>query len=131
PNDARVGLKLVGSATIEGTAITTNSVKLSDGSTIQIQVPLNVPQSPIPDTASEFFVPASGSTPADLVLNVAGPATISVGALTLNMIASTANGAIAPAPIGQFSSPCTQPAGQANTLHSFVVVEGSTDPEPE
>src|SRR5690606_39394660 len=35
PNDARVGLKLVGSATIEGTAITTNSVKLSDGSAIQ------------------------------------------------------------------------------------------------
>src|SRR5690606_28802002 len=131
PNDARVGLKLVGSATIEGTAITTNSVKLSDGSAIQMQVPLNVPQSPIPDTAGEFFVPASGATPADLVLSLAGPASISVGALQLNIIARTADGNLAPMPIGQFTSNCTQPTGQANTLHSFVVVEGSTDPEPE
>ncbi len=130
PNDARVGLKLVQSASIEGTAITTNTVHLSNGSSIQLQVPLNVPKSPIPDTAGQFFVPASGVTPADLVLNVAGPASIAVGALQLNMIARTANGAIAPMPIGQFTSNCTQPTGQANTLHTFAVVEGASEPEP-
>src|SRR5690606_15739931 len=132
PDDARVGLKLVQSATIEGTAYATSHVNLSNGSVIDIEVGLNVPRSPIPDTTGAFWVPASGATPADLVLNAAGPATITVGALKLDMTARTANGAIAPAPIGQFISPCTQPTGQANTLHSFVVVEGATEePEPD
>lgn len=55
--DSRLGLKLVGSATIEGTA-TNETIVVTPSREIDLTVPLTIPQSPIPDETGEFTVPA-------------------------------------------------------------------------
>ncbi|KMQ75080.1 choice-of-anchor D domain-containing protein [Marinobacter subterrani] len=120
--DSRTGLKLVGSETIEGTA-TNQTTVVTPSRNIDLTVPLTIPPSPIPDETGEFTVPASGTSPA-ITFNGddIGEAKITVGNLTLDMIARTANGDIAPAPIGEFTSACTQNAGQSNVLQTIQVV---------
>ena len=61
--DSRLGLKLVGSATIEGTA-TNETIVVTPSREIDLTVPLTIPQSPIPDETGEFTVPAQGTSPA-------------------------------------------------------------------
>lgn len=129
--DSRLGLKLVGSATIEGVATSTNIINVASGSR-DIVVPLTIPQSPIPDESGPFTVPATGEA-AEQVFSAAdvGAGSIQVGGLVLEMIARDANGNIAPAPIGEFTANCTQVAGQDNILHSFEVVSGDPVLFPE
>lgn len=128
-DDSRTGLKLVGSETIEGKA-TNQSTVVTPGREIDITVPLIIPQTPIPDEPGEFTVPAQGTsdsltfTDADV-----GESVIRVGNLRLDMIARTENGDIAPAPIGEFTSDCTQNAGQDNVLQTIQVV-ADEQPEP-
>nr|WP_297399173.1 choice-of-anchor D domain-containing protein [uncultured Marinobacter sp.] len=120
--DSRTGLKLVGSETIEGTA-TNQTTVVTPARNIDLTVPLTIPPSPIPDVAGEFTVPASGTSPAiTFTQDDIGEARITVGNLTLDMIARTASGDIAPAPIGEFTSDCTQNAGQDNVLQTLQVI---------
>lgn len=60
--DSRLGLKLVGSATIEGTA-TNETTVVTPNREIDLTVPLTIPQSPIPDETGEFTVPAQAPPP--------------------------------------------------------------------
>lgn len=125
-DDSRTGLKLVGSETIEGTATSTTVVSAAGGDET-VTVDLAIPQTTIPDTTGSFVIPASGTAPAlSFTADDVGEGTITVGALTLDMTARTADGAVAPAPIGQFTSDCTLDAGQDNTLATFQVVSGDT-----
>jgi len=120
--DSRLGLKLVGSATIEGTA-TNETIVVTPSREIDLTVPLTIPQSPIPDETGEFTVPAQGTSPAiTFTEDDVGEAVISIGGLTLDMIARVENGDIAPAPIGEFTSECVQNAGQDNILQTVQVV---------
>lgn len=120
--DSRLGLKLVGSTTIEGTA-TNETTVVTPNREIDLTVPLTIPQSPIPDETGEFTVPAQGTSPA-ITFNEddVGEAVISIGGLTLDMIARVENGDIAPAPIGEFTSDCIQNEGQDNILQTLQVV---------
>lgn len=120
--DSRLGLKLVGSATIEGTA-TNETTVVTPNREIDLTVPLTIPQSPIPDESGEFTVPAQGTSPS-ITFNDddVGEAVITIGGLTLDMIARVENGDIAPAPIGEFTSDCVQNAGQDNILQTIQVV---------
>ncbi|WP_242674443.1 choice-of-anchor D domain-containing protein [Marinobacter halodurans] len=127
---SRTGLKLVGSATIEGTATSTNIISTVTGDQ-EIVVPLTIPQSDIPDTSGSFTIPASGEAPAQtFTTDQVGEGTINVGGLVLEMTARTADGSIAPDPIGQFTADCTQVADQDTVLQTFQVVSGETDPDP-
>lgn len=120
--DSRLGLKLVGSATIEGTA-TNETIVVTPSREIDLTVPLTIPQSPIPDETGEFTVPAQGTSPAiTFTEDDVGEAVITIGGLTLDMIARVENGDIAPAPIGEFTSECVQNAGQDNILQTVQVV---------
>lgn len=125
--DSRTGLKLVGSETIEGTA-TNQTLVVTPSREIDLTVPLTIPPSPIPSVPGEFTVPAEGVSPS-ITFNSddVGEALITVGGLQLDMIARTANGDIAPAPIGQFTSDCTQNPGQDNVLQAIQVVEDEVE----
>ncbi|HTN32813.1 MAG TPA: choice-of-anchor D domain-containing protein, partial [Marinobacter sp.] len=127
--DSRTGLKLVGSQTIEGTA-TNQTTVITQSRSFDLTVPLTIPPSPIPSQSGEFTVPASGTSPAiTFTQDDIGEAKITVGGLVLHMIARTANGEIAPMPIGDFTSDCTQVAGQNNVLQTVQVV-GTTVEAP-
>ena len=58
-----------------------------------------------------------------------GNAEIRVGGLTLNLVARTANGEIAPAPIGEITTNCALLEGQNNLLQT-VTVEGDVVETP-
>lgn len=130
-DNSRLGLTLVGATTIEGTANSSNSVSTASGDQL-LDVLLTIPQSPIPTASGPFTVPATGIAPALTFSNDdLGQGTIRVGGLTLNMTARTASGAIAPAPVGQFTAVCTQDAGQENILQTFQVVASTPNPVPD
>jgi len=120
-DNARTGLKLVQSATLEGVATSYNQV-ISPGRTVEQIVVLDIPVNPIPDASGEFEVPASGFAPDHLITaDDVGPNEIRVGALKLELVARTASGAIAPAPIGEITTDCVQLPGQDNLLQVVTV----------
>lgn len=120
-DDARTGLKLVQSATLEGVATSFNSVT-TPGRTVEQIVTLDIPPTPVPETSGEFNVPAAGTSPEFLVTaDDVGELEIRVGALRLDLIARTANGDIAPAPIGEITTDCVQLPDQNNLLQTVTV----------
>ncbi|HCR47745.1 MAG TPA: hypothetical protein DIW16_15115, partial [Marinobacter hydrocarbonoclasticus] len=120
-DDARTGLKLVQSATLEGVATSFNSVT-TPGRTVEQIVTLDIPPTPVPETSGEFNVPATGTSPEFLVTaDDVGELEIRVGALRLDLIARTANGDIAPAPIGEITTDCVQLPDQNNLLQTVTV----------
>ncbi|MBN7771330.1 choice-of-anchor D domain-containing protein [Marinobacter daepoensis] len=120
-DDARTGLKLVNSETLEGVATSTNEIITVNRNIDQI-VKLNIPPTSIPSESGEFNVPASGMAPEVLFTNDdIGQADIRVGALSLELIARTANGDIAPAPIGEITTDCIQLPDQNNLLQTMMV----------
>src|SRR5690554_1003815 len=125
--DSRTGLKLVGSETVEGTAVNTNQI-ITAGRTVEQTVTLTIPPSPIPSESGPFTVPADGQAPEFMFTDQdIGNAEIRVGGLTLNLVARTANGDIAPAPIGEITTNCTLLAGQDNLLQTVAVVDEPSD----
>ncbi len=127
--DSRTGLKLVGSETVEGSAVNTNQI-ITAARTVEQTVTLAIPQSPIPSQSGAFTVPANGQAPEFTFTDQdVGNAEIRVGGLTLNLVARTASGAIAPAPIGEITTNCTLLAGQDNLLQT-VTVEGDVVETP-
>lgn len=128
-DDARTGLKLVQSATLEGVATSFNSVT-TPGRTVEQIVTLDIPPTPVPETSGEFNVPAAGTSPEFLVTaDDVGELEIRVGALRLDLIARTANGDIAPAPIGEITTDCVQLPDQNNLLQT-VTVDGEVVQTP-
>ena len=128
-DDARTGLKLVQSATLEGVATSFNSVT-TPGRTVEQIVTLDIPPTPVPETSGEFNVPATGTSPEFLVTaDDVGELEIRVGALRLDLIARTANGDIAPAPIGEITTDCVQLPDQNNLLQT-VTVDGEVVQTP-
>ncbi|ERS83553.1 hypothetical protein Q667_18880 [Marinobacter sp. C1S70] len=128
-DDARTGLKLVNSETLEGVATSINEIVTVNRTFDQI-VKLDIPPTNIPSETGEFNVPAAGTAPEVLFTDEdIGEAEIRVGALSLDLIARTANGDIAPAPIGEITTDCVQLPDQDNLLQT-VLVEGDTVEAP-
>jgi hypothetical protein len=128
-DDARTGLKLVNSETLEGVATSINEIVTVNRTFEQI-VKLDIPPTNIPSETGEFNVPAAGTAPEVLFTDDdIGEAEIRVGSLSLDLIARTANGDIAPAPIGEITTDCAQLPDQDNLLQT-VLVEGDTVEAP-
>ena len=128
--DSRLGLKLVGSETIEGKAFSTTNVILP-GRVLPLNVELDLPPSHIPNESGAFEVVATGVQPPLLFDNDdVGMGRIEVNELVLDLVARTASGQIAPPPIGEFVANCTLNPGQNNVLQTFEVVGDEPVLEP-
>ncbi|MAL99109.1 MAG: hypothetical protein CL583_11765 [Alteromonadaceae bacterium] len=131
--NAKTGLGLVGAVSVEGTAESGVEAVLPT-QTLPLTVLLDIPFTEIPvNEPGTFDVPAIGVQdsltfgPED-----EGTGEIQVEGLTLNMIARTADGSVAPAPIGEFTSVCTLDAGQNNVLQTFeITVEDVVIDDPQ
>ncbi|WP_228151116.1 choice-of-anchor D domain-containing protein [Tamilnaduibacter salinus] len=129
--DSRTGLTLVGSTTLEGTAQAKQTIITPAGSE-PLNVSLTIPETDIPQTTGSFEVPASGQAPEVSFddADVGSNNTIELGNLTLDITARTADGSIAPDPIGEFVADCTLNADQDPLLHTFEVVPGGPTEDP-
>lgn len=130
PDDATFGLTMVQAVTIEGTATSSTQIVLNSRS-IPLDIDLAVPPSPV---HMGLVLPASGIQPSlTFQEGDQGQASVQVGGLKLRMISRQAAGNLAPLPIGDFTTTCTQLPGQNNVLHTFEVVSGNggTDPNPD
>ncbi|RLK54160.1 DUF6801 domain-containing protein [Actinokineospora cianjurensis] len=123
PDTATQGLTLVGAATVEGKAVSGASVA-APGVTVPVNVPITVEKTPVPASGA-FDVKATGQTPS-LTFAQAGTAKISVNELTLTLTPKKADGTLTG--LGTFDSPCTLNPGQDNTLHTFQITGGTTQP---
>ncbi|SES36729.1 DUF6801 domain-containing protein [Actinokineospora terrae] len=123
PDTATQGLTLVGAATVEGKAVSGASVA-APGVTVPVSVPITVEKTPVPASGA-FDVKATGQTPS-LTFTQAGTARISVNELTLTLTPKKADGTLTG--LGTFDSPCTLNPGQDNTLHTFQITGGTTQP---
>lgn len=117
PANAAEGLILVGGTTVSGTA-TADSTLTNGSDSLDLQVPLTIPSTPVPATAQAFTVHSTGSAPSVMLKN-AGTATITVGDVDTKLTALTAAGQ--PTSLGTFDAPCTLDAGQNNVLATFPV----------
>lgn len=119
---ARLGLRTVGAATLEGT-VSSDAHLTVPGLDLPLSVDMNVPAVPIPATAGAFTVDAKGTTP-PLTFSAAnvGQGTITVGDLLMRLTPKTAAGA--PTGLGTFDAPCTQVPGQNNVLQTITIVGG-------
>ncbi|MAL99108.1 MAG: hypothetical protein CL583_11760 [Alteromonadaceae bacterium] len=128
---AKIGLELVGAVLVEGTA-EADVVIETPGEDLPLSVSLDIPPTEVPvEVPGSFDVPAFGTQPPiHFDDEHVGTATVRVVGLTLGIIARTADGSIAPAPIGEFTSVCALSPGQDNALHSFEIVYDEPD-EPQ
>jgi len=124
PSDAAVGLGLVGAKTLEGSAAAKSRLVQSSG-TLPLTVPLTIPSTPVPSSGA-FEVVASGQTPS-LTFTAQDTIDIFVDDITLDITARTADGSVAPAPVGEFTSDCAIQGGSTK-LTSFDVVGGALEP---
>ncbi|WP_424186102.1 DUF6801 domain-containing protein [Actinokineospora sp. G85] len=125
PADATQGLSLVGSATIEGTALASATVTTPD-LTLPVNVPITVPKTNVPASGA-FDIAAFGETPS-LSFQTPGQATITIGELKLNLHPKRADGT--DTGLGVFDSQCKLVPGQNTTLATFQINPGPTTQPP-
>ncbi|QCF27940.1 choice-of-anchor D domain-containing protein [Hydrocarboniclastica marina] len=127
--NAKTGLGLVGAVSVEGTA-ESNVEAVLPTQTLPLTVLLDIPFTEIPvDEPGTFDVPAFGVQDSlTFGEEDIGTGEIQVEGLTLNMTSRTADGSVAPAPIGEFTAVCTLDPGQNNVLQTFEIT-GTGDPD--
>lgn len=127
--DTSSAVGLVGATTIEGVTNAKSTVA-GTGQTVPLDVPITVPKQAVADSG-DLILNASGKTPS-VTLNTAGPATIKLDSIALNLIARTADGTpVEFPPTGTadsdgdpntFDVPCTlAPTTQDTTLGNVTV----------
>jgi len=121
---ARVGLRTVGAATLEGT-VKANANLAVPGLNLPLTIDMNIPSVAVPTATGAFPTNASGSTPS-LTFQAAnaGTATITVGDLVMTLTPKAANGSATG--LGTFESACTAAPGQNQVLHTFTITGGGT-----
>ena len=125
PEAATQGLNLVGAKTLEGKAVSTNTVSAPQfPNGLKVDVPIDVHKTDIPASGA-FEIRATGKTPS-LTFSQPGQGKIDVGGLKLTMTPKTADGA--ETGLGTFDSVCTQDPGQNTTLTTFDILpaDGTT-----
>ncbi|MEU8634620.1 DUF6801 domain-containing protein [Amycolatopsis sp. NPDC048633] len=124
--DTVAGLSLIGATTIEGTATAAATVA-APGLTLPVSVPIALDKTNIP-ASGELNINAAGKTPS-LTFTQPGQAKITVGDLNLKVTPRKADGSVTGiTPDGTIDAPCTQDAGQANTLATITINGGGTTP---
>ncbi len=126
--DTVAGLSLIGATTIEGTATAAATVA-APGLTLPVNVPITLDKTNIP-ASGELNINAAGKTPS-LTFTQAGQAKITVGDLNLKVTPRKADGSVTGiTPDGTIDAPCTQDAGQANTLATITIAGGGGTTPP-
>ena len=124
PENARLGLGLVGATRITGTATAKNTIH-SVSEIRPLVAVLDLEPTDVPTESGPFNLLADGDAPIVTVDEThVGEVSITVDDLVLNLVNYTSTGAIAPAPIGEFEADCTLVPGQDNTLVTLEVVNG-------
>ncbi|ARU58052.1 hypothetical protein OLMES_4034 [Oleiphilus messinensis] len=130
PDKARQGLAFVDATTITGTAQSINTFHTIDGNvgndTLLTIEPTDVPS----NLSGPFDVPAFGDAPAVTftAAQASGEISLTVDDLILNLRNLKADGSVAPAPVGEFTSDCTLVEGQDNVLVVMNAGGGNVDP---
>ncbi|WP_370967796.1 DUF6801 domain-containing protein [Amycolatopsis sp. cg9] len=127
--DTVAGLSLIGATTIEGTATAAATVA-APSLNLPVNVPITLDKTNIP-ASGELNINASGKTPS-LTFTQPGQAKITVGDLQLKVTPRKADGSVTGiTPDGTIDAPCTQDAGQNNTLATITITingGGTTTP---
>ncbi|WP_018653215.1 fibronectin type III domain-containing protein [Actinomadura flavalba] len=121
------GLSLIGAASIEGTATSTNIVKAPGGDKT-VNVPIKLKKRDAPPSG-DFTVEGDGVAPT-ITLPEAGPGSIVVGDLALHITARDTDGTEITDP-DLSDIPCKLNPGQDATLAKFTVTGGDGGPAPE
>jgi hypothetical protein len=126
--DTVAGLSLIGATTIEGTATAAATVA-APGLNLPVNVPITLDKTNIP-ASGELNINAAGKTPS-LTFTQPGQAKITVGDLNLKVTPRKADGSVTGiTPDGTIDAPCTQDAGQANTLATITIAGGGGTTPP-
>ncbi|GAB3161421.1 DUF6801 domain-containing protein [Amycolatopsis sp. NPDC004378] len=126
--DTVAGLSLIGATTIEGTATAAATVA-APSLNLPVNVPITLDKTNIP-ASGELNINASGKTPS-LTFTQAGQAKITVGDLQLKVTPRKADGSVTGiTPDGTIDAPCTQDAGQNNTLATITIAGGGGTTPP-
>ncbi|MDQ7805110.1 hypothetical protein Q5425_15295 [Amycolatopsis sp. A133] len=126
--DTVAGLSLIGATTIEGTATAAATVA-APSLNLPVNVPITLDKTNIP-ASGELNINAAGKTPS-LTFTQAGQAKITVGDLQLKVTPRKADGSVTGiTPDGTIDAPCTQDAGQNNTLATITINGGGGTTTP-
>ncbi|UOX89005.1 hypothetical protein MUY14_46340 [Amycolatopsis sp. FBCC-B4732] len=126
--DTVAGLSLIGATTIEGTATAAATVA-APSLNLPVNVPITLEKTNIP-ASGELNINASGKTPS-LTFTQPGQAKITVGDLNLKVTPRKADGSVTGiTPDGTIDAPCTQDAGQNNTLATITIAGGGGTTPP-
>ncbi|WP_410631910.1 DUF6801 domain-containing protein [Amycolatopsis sp. cmx-4-83] len=126
--DTVAGLSLIGATTIEGTATAAATVA-APSLNLPVNVPITLDKTNIP-ASGELNINASGKTPS-LTFTQPGQAKITVGDLNLKVTPRKADGSVTGiTPDGTIDAPCTQDAGQNNTLATITIAGGGGTTTP-
>ncbi|MBE1501552.1 hypothetical protein H4696_008652 [Amycolatopsis lexingtonensis] len=126
--DTVSGLSLIGATTLEGTATAAATVA-APSLNLPVSVPITLDKTNIP-ASGEMNINAAGKTPS-LTFTQPGQAKITVGDLNLKVTPRKADGSVTGiTPDGTIDAPCTQDAGQNNTLATITINGGGTTTPP-
>lgn len=126
--DTVSGLGLIGATTLEGSA-TASAKVAAPGLDLPVSVPIALEKTNIPPSG-EMNINATGKTPS-LTFTQPGQAKITVGDLALKVTPRKADGSVTGiTPDGTINAPCTQDAGQNNTLATITINGGTPTPPP-
>jgi hypothetical protein len=125
---ATQGLNLVGATSIEGTAVSGDLVT-APNLNLPVNVPVTIPNQPVPQDGSAFDLVANGSTPSlTFGQSNVGTAKIFVNSLKLTMTPKKSDGT--PTGLGTFDSECRLDTGQPTLLHQFEITGGTPSTAP-
>lgn len=116
PSSATLGLRLVGSATVEGTAVAKTAVD-NAGAVQEVVANLVVAKTNVPASGSFNTIATGGTSP--VTFTRAGVTTVRVGAFSTTLTPRKSDGSLTS--LGTFTSNCTLKANQNTLLHTFTV----------
>jgi len=131
PDRARAGLSFASAESIKGVAHSINTFHTAAGD-IPNNTDLDIPETEVPAGSGPFDMPANGVTPAQSFdLNHLGAVSLTVDDLIMDIVTLRADGSVAAAPIGEFTTDCTLNPGQDNVLTTIQVTTPLLEPEIE
>ncbi|HWE89894.1 MAG TPA: DUF6801 domain-containing protein [Pseudonocardiaceae bacterium] len=124
PATATQGLDLVGGTNLSGSATAKATLNEPGGQTLDLNIPLTIPTTAIPQDGSAFTVHATGSAPS-IQFATAGSGSVVVDpAFSMVLHITNASGAATSLP-DPYNTNCTANTGQNMQLATFTVTGGS------
>jgi uncharacterized protein DUF6801 len=113
------GLYFLGARSLYGSASANATLTLPQGNTLDLDVPMNIARTSLPNALSEFSVNAVGATP-PIAFSSAGDASITVNNIVMQISPQDHNDK--KTGVGTFESLCTLSPNQHNTLTTIHVI---------